>query len=82
MTRNDFSHPYDLNIAQKDPWRLFKIMSEFINGFDTLANTGPSISLFGSARLTKKTPTTSFRMILPMLLHRRDFLSLLEQDPD
>lgn len=56
MTRNDFSHPYDLNIAQKDPWRLFKIMSEFINGFDTLANTGPSISLFGSARLPKKSP--------------------------
>lgn len=56
MASNDFFHPYDLNIAQKDPWRMFKIMSEFINGFDSLVNIGPSISIFGSARLTKKSP--------------------------
>lgn len=53
---NDFFHPYSLNIAKKDPWRLFKILSEFINGFDALSNIGPSVSIFGSARIHKKSP--------------------------
>ncbi|HIJ91509.1 MAG: TIGR00730 family Rossman fold protein [Desulfobulbaceae bacterium] len=34
-----------------DSWRLFRIMSEFVEGFDTLASIGrPLVSIFGSAR--------------------------------
>ncbi len=34
-----------------DSWRLFRIMSEFVDGFDVLANIGrPGVSIFGSAR--------------------------------
>src|SRR3954462_8404251 len=31
-------------------WQIFKIMAEFVDGFETLAKIGPCISIFGSAR--------------------------------
>ena len=31
-------------------WQIFKIMAEFVQGFETLAKVGPCISIFGSAR--------------------------------
>lgn len=38
-----------------DSWRLFKIMSEFVEGFDSLASVrGPTVSIFGSARIGKE----------------------------
>ena len=37
-----------------DAWRVFRIMGEFVEGFDTLARLGPAVSIFGSAR-TKST---------------------------
>jgi uncharacterized protein (TIGR00730 family) len=33
-----------------DSWRVFRIMGEFVEGFDTLARIGPAVSMFGSAR--------------------------------
>ena len=33
-----------------DPWRSLRILSEFVDGFDALAEVGPAISVFGSAR--------------------------------
>lgn len=35
----------------KDSWTVFKIMSELVSGFDKMADIGPSITIFGSARL-------------------------------
>jgi uncharacterized protein (TIGR00730 family) len=34
-----------------DSWRVFRIMGEFVEGFDTLARVGPAVSVFGSARV-------------------------------
>ena len=34
-----------------DTWRLFKIIGEFVDGFEALANLGPAVSVFGSARI-------------------------------
>ncbi|ATC98537.1 MAG: TIGR00730 family Rossman fold protein [Pseudoalteromonas spongiae] len=34
-----------------ESWRMFRIISEFADGFDKLSDTGPAISIFGSARL-------------------------------
>jgi len=35
-----------------DSWAVFKIMSELVDGFETLAKIGPCVSIFGSARCT------------------------------
>ena len=37
-------------IKTSDSWQIFKIMSEFVEGFETLAKIGPCVSVFGSAR--------------------------------
>jgi uncharacterized protein (TIGR00730 family) len=37
-------------IQSADSWRIFKIMSEFVEGFEKLARIGPCVSIFGSAR--------------------------------
>ncbi len=37
----------------EDPWRVFRIMAEFVEGFDEMSKVGDAVSIFGSAR-TKK----------------------------
>ena len=37
-------------IKTDDSWRIFKIMSEFVEGFEKLSRIGPCVSIFGSAR--------------------------------
>ncbi|GCD91035.1 cytokinin riboside 5'-monophosphate phosphoribohydrolase [Nocardioides sp. LS1] len=40
-----------------DPWRVLRIQAEFIEGFGALAELGPAISVFGSARTAADHPT-------------------------
>ncbi len=40
----------------KDPWRVFRIMGEFVDGFDALARIGKAVSFFGSARTPRNDP--------------------------
>lgn len=42
------------NFAREDTWRVFRIMAEFVDGFDVLSKVGPAISIFGSSRLSPK----------------------------
>lgn len=37
-------------VKARDSWHLFKIMSEFVEGFEKLSRIGPCVSIFGSAR--------------------------------
>lgn len=39
-----------------DPWRVMRIMGEFVAGFDALAEIGPAVSIFGSARIDETDP--------------------------
>jgi uncharacterized protein (TIGR00730 family) len=41
----------DLHAVGKDAWRVFRILGEFVEGFDELSEIGPAISIFGSARI-------------------------------
>jgi uncharacterized protein (TIGR00730 family) len=38
------------DIKAQDSWQIFKIMSEFVDGFEKMAKIGPCVSIFGSAR--------------------------------
>ena len=40
----------------EDPWRVMRIQSEFVEGFGALAEVGPAVSVFGSARIHKGQP--------------------------
>src|SRR3982751_5883089 len=39
-----------------DPWRVLRIQAEFVEGFGALAELGPAISVFGSARPPRTDP--------------------------
>ncbi|WP_047245535.1 LOG family protein [Maribacter thermophilus] len=48
--RNE-KHPKGWNeIKTNDSWAIFKIMGEFVNGFEKMSKIGPCVSIFGSAR--------------------------------
>ncbi len=40
----------DNNFTREDPWRIFRIMAEFVDSFQTLSQIGPAVTIFGSAR--------------------------------
>ena len=40
----------------KDLWRVFRIMGEFVEGFETMSEVGPCVSIFGSARTRSNDP--------------------------
>ncbi len=39
---------------ESDTWRTLRIMGEFVEGFDALANVGPAVTVFGSARVGRR----------------------------
>ncbi len=43
--------PGEVSFTQTDTWRVLRIMGEFVEGFEELAELGPAVTLFGSARV-------------------------------
>ena len=39
-----------IDFTREDPWRVFRIMSEFVDGFEDLSEIGQAVTVFGSAR--------------------------------
>jgi len=46
----------EADFTHTDTWRVMRIMGEFVAGFDTLADLGPAITIFGSARIKPDNP--------------------------
>jgi uncharacterized protein (TIGR00730 family) len=42
--------------TKEDPWRIFRIMAEFVDSFETLSQLGPAVTIFGSARTPSSDP--------------------------
>ena len=55
MSESSFEPESNLQF-NADAWRVFRIVSEFVEGFETMTNIGPSVSIFGSARLQPASP--------------------------
>jgi uncharacterized protein (TIGR00730 family) len=52
--RHAFENKDWQEIKVTDSWQIFKIMAEFVDGFEKLAKIGPCVSIFGSARTTNE----------------------------
>lgn len=52
---NDEKKTYTISkdFTQQDTWRMFRIMAEFVDGFEELKDCSPAVSIFGSARCGK-----------------------------
>ncbi len=48
--------PAQAEFTRGDPWRVLRIMGEYVHGFDALAEVGTAISIFGSARTREDDP--------------------------
>jgi len=56
-----------------DAWRVFRIVSEFVDGFETMTRIGPSVSIFGSARLSEESPYYRLAEVAAEALIKRGF---------
>src|SRR5947209_6822250 len=56
-----------------DPWRVLRILSEFVEGFDALNGVGPAVTVFGSARTKPDDPYYALGRSLGAALARRGF---------
>jgi uncharacterized protein (TIGR00730 family) len=46
--------PLKGDFTKEDPWRIFRIMSEFVDGFEELSDIRQAVTIFGSARFKPK----------------------------
>ena len=56
MVMSSFQQKNWHEIKSEDSWRIFKIMSEFVEGFEKMSRIGPCVSIFGSARTSPDSP--------------------------
>ena len=56
-----------------ETWRIFRIMSEFVEGFEELSNVKRAVSIFGSARMSRNNHHYKAVMELAELLSKRGF---------
>ena len=54
--RNAFANKDWNDIKAQNSWQIFKIMSEFVEGFEKMSRIGPCVSIFGSARTKPENP--------------------------
>lgn len=57
----------------RDTWRIFRIMSEFVEGYERLGSCGPSVSVFGSARTRPDDPYYELGVTVGRKLAERGF---------
>jgi uncharacterized protein (TIGR00730 family) len=66
-------HENEEQLFTADSWRVFRIISEFVDGFETMTDLGPSVSFFGSARLTPSSVYYSLAIKAAQLVAQKGF---------
>jgi uncharacterized protein (TIGR00730 family) len=67
--------------TESDPWRVMRITSEFVQGFDALAEVGPAVSVFGSARIGRNDPMYATAREVGKLLAEAGFATITGGGP-
>jgi uncharacterized protein (TIGR00730 family) len=65
--------PTPADFTRSDTWRVLRIMGEFVSGFDTLAEVGAAVTIFGSARLKPDDPMYASATYLARMLAEQGF---------
>jgi hypothetical protein len=60
-------------ITAGESWRLFKILAEFVDGFERLSNIYPCVSIFGSARVGPGDPTYDKTLVIARELSKAGY---------
>jgi uncharacterized protein (TIGR00730 family) len=63
----------DAGFTHTDPWRVLRIQGEFVTGFDALAEVGPAVTIFGSARTHTRDPMYGVAVATARRLARAGF---------
>jgi uncharacterized protein (TIGR00730 family) len=61
-----------ITFIKEDPWRIFRIMAEFVDSFEALSQLGPGVTVFGSARMLPSNPYYSAAVELARGLARHN----------
>jgi uncharacterized protein (TIGR00730 family) len=61
------------DLTVKDTWRLFRILAEFVDGFEALSQVHPAVSIFGSARVVPGNPAYDQAVEISRLLVQNGF---------
>jgi len=69
------------DFTRTDPWRVMRIMGEFIEGFDTLASVDKAVTIFGSARIGPDDPTYDLAVETAKLLAEAGFAIITGAGP-
>jgi len=65
---------YEINqMAKEDSWRMFRIIGELVEGFDSLADIEPTVTIYGSARLQPGTELYTQTEQIGLLLRKAGF---------
>lgn len=59
--------------SAEDTWRIFRIIAEFVEGFETLSKIGPAVSIFGSSRTMPESPDYEKTQQITRLLVKEGF---------
>jgi len=64
--------PSDNSTLNTDPWKIFQIMSEFVEGYQRLSHINNSVSIFGSARTSESNPEYKLAIDIAELLSQNN----------
>jgi len=73
MHQDDLAKKYVKEIKSADVWSVFRILADFVKGFDDLGDLGPTITMFGSAKAKSSSKYYKVAQALSSMLAQRGF---------
>lgn len=71
--RDDLAKKYIKEIKSADVWSVFKIIADFVKGFDELGELGPTVTMFGSSKVDSNSEYYKKAQELSSILAQRGF---------